>query len=155
MGLVLCGRNNGTGRWADPHLCPLLRLTYIFCLKHQGEVLRRARHLQTLPQKSKSKSHCDWRSVSQYVLVSSPNMGLLTRDFFFESYILVIFVAPSLTRVGSVMCQSLSLKSTVVSDYLLPQKAEGWVFILQTFGLAVGLCEYSKGNWTVSQFQVT
>jgi hypothetical protein len=28
-----------------------------------------------------SKSHCDWQSVSQYVLVSSPNLGHLTRDF--------------------------------------------------------------------------
>jgi hypothetical protein len=28
---------------------------------------------------SESELHCDWRSVSQYVLVSSPNMGLLTR----------------------------------------------------------------------------
>jgi hypothetical protein len=49
--------------------------------------------------KSKSKSHCDWRSVSQYVLVSSPNMGLLTIEFFSPlSYCLVIFGAPSLTR---------------------------------------------------------
>jgi hypothetical protein len=48
--------------------------------------------------KSKSKSHCDWRSVSQYVLVSSPNLGLLTIDFFSQSYCLVLFGAPSLTR---------------------------------------------------------
>jgi hypothetical protein len=27
----------------------------------------------------KSKSHCDWRSVSQSVLVSSPHLGLITR----------------------------------------------------------------------------
>jgi hypothetical protein len=64
-----------------------------------------ARCWQTL-NFAKSKSLCDWRSVSQYVLVSSPNMGLLTRDFFFESFSLVIFGAPSLTRSGSVMCQS-------------------------------------------------
>jgi hypothetical protein len=46
---------------------------------------------------AKSKSHCNWRSVSQYVLVSSPNLGLFTR-FFFRSYCLVSFGAPSLTR---------------------------------------------------------
>jgi hypothetical protein len=34
---------------------------------------------------SQSQSHfaTDGRSVSQYVLVSSPNMGLLSRDFLF------------------------------------------------------------------------
>jgi hypothetical protein len=54
---------------------------------------------------SKSKSHCDWWSVSQYVLVSSPNLGLLTR-FFFQSYYLVFLGRPLWREVGSVMCVS-------------------------------------------------
>jgi hypothetical protein len=38
-------------------------------------------------------------TVSQSVLVSSPNLGLLTRGFFFfQNYRLVLFGAPSLTR---------------------------------------------------------
>jgi hypothetical protein len=49
--------------------------------------------------KSKSKSHYDWRSVSQYVLVSSPNLGLLTRYFFFPKLLSCLFFGePSLTR---------------------------------------------------------
>jgi hypothetical protein len=47
--------------------------------------------------KSKSKSHCDWRSVSRYVLVSSPNLGHLTRVFF-SKLLSCFFGAPSLTR---------------------------------------------------------
>jgi hypothetical protein len=51
------------------------------------------------PLKAKSKSHYDWRSVSQYVMVSSPNLGLLTIVFFSsQSYCFVLFGAPSLTR---------------------------------------------------------
>jgi hypothetical protein len=64
--------------------------------------------------KSKSKSRCDWRSVSQYVLVSSPNLRLLTRDLFFQSYCLVFLGIRLWREVGSVMCHSLSLKSTIV-----------------------------------------
>jgi hypothetical protein len=50
------------------------------------------------PTAIQSQSHfeTDGQSVSQYVLVSSPNMELLTRVFFFESYCLVIFLGRSL-----------------------------------------------------------
>jgi hypothetical protein len=52
-----------------------------------------------------------------------PDLGLLTRDnlflfFFLESYCLVIWGRPLWREVGSVICQSLSLQSTVVIQYL-------------------------------------
>jgi hypothetical protein len=44
---------------------------------------------------SNSKSHCDWRSVSQTVLVSSSHLGLMTRYLLlFDSYSLVIVGRP-------------------------------------------------------------
>jgi hypothetical protein len=46
----------------------------------------------------KSKSHCDWRSVSQYVLVSNPIWGLWP-DIYYCLTVTVLFLgAPSLTR---------------------------------------------------------
>jgi hypothetical protein len=53
--------------------------------------LSRVRWMHSIPlhPKSKSKSHYDRRSVSRYVLVSCPHLGLLTRVFFFQRYGLV------------------------------------------------------------------
>jgi hypothetical protein len=50
--------------------------------------------------KSKSKSHCDWRSVRQSVSLGvAPHLGLITRYLLlFDCYGLVIVGAPSLTR---------------------------------------------------------
>jgi hypothetical protein len=59
-------------------------------------------------------------TVSQSVCLGvEPNLGLLTRNiyFFFESYSLVLFGAPSLTR-GRVCHLSVYSQSTVVSQYL-------------------------------------
>jgi hypothetical protein len=65
--------------------------------------------------KSKSKSHCDWRSVSQYVLVSSPNMGHLTRDFFFWKLRSCLLLGRPLWReVGSVMYE-MSISDSLVN----------------------------------------
>jgi hypothetical protein len=59
-------------------------------------------------------------TVSQSVRLGvEPNLGLLTRAFFFfQSYCLVFWGRPLWREIGSVMCKSLSLKSTVVSQYL-------------------------------------
>jgi hypothetical protein len=67
-----------------------------------------SRHEKSSKSKSKSKSklHWDWRSVSQYVLVSSPIMGLFTRDFFFFKLRPCLLLGRPLWReVGSVMCE--------------------------------------------------
>jgi hypothetical protein len=60
-------------------------------------------------------------TVSQSVCLGvKPNLGLLTRDFFFfpQSYCLV-FLRRSLWReVGSVICQFLWLQSAVVCQYI-------------------------------------
>jgi hypothetical protein len=57
--------------------------------------------------KSKSKSHWDWRSLSQSVLVSSPHLGLMTRYLLlFDSYSLLIVGRPLWREDGSVFCQS-------------------------------------------------
>jgi hypothetical protein len=71
---------------------------------------------------SESELLNNWRSVSQSVCLGvEPNLGLLTRDIiiiiFFESYILVLFGAPSLTR-GRVCHLSVYSQSTVVGQYL-------------------------------------
>jgi hypothetical protein len=65
------------------------------CLRLDTRLLT-TRHYSTLPgAKSKSKSHCDWRSVSQSVLISSPHLGLMTRYLLlFDSYSLVIVGRP-------------------------------------------------------------
>jgi hypothetical protein len=60
--------------------------------------------------KPKSKSHYDWRSVSQYVLVSSPIWDFWLQIFFFFSKLLSCLCgAPCLTRGRvchlSVFCQ--------------------------------------------------
>jgi hypothetical protein len=59
-------------------------------------------------------------TVSQSVCLGvEPDLGLLTRDnFFLESYCFVIWGRPLWREVGSVICQSLSLQSTVVIQYL-------------------------------------
>jgi hypothetical protein len=57
--------------------------------------------------RTKSKSHYDWRSASQYVLVSSPNLGLLTRDFFFQSNCLVFFGGALSDERSGLSCVSL------------------------------------------------
>jgi hypothetical protein len=47
------------------------------------------------PTKSKSKSHCDWRSDNQQILMSSPTWGHLTRYLLlFDSYGLVFLEHP-------------------------------------------------------------
>jgi hypothetical protein len=65
-----------------------------------------------------TKSHYDWRSVSQYVLVSSPILDFWPVIFFLQSFCLVFWGRPFWREVGSDVCQSLSLKSTRVSHYL-------------------------------------
>jgi hypothetical protein len=53
----------------------------------------------TVETMSKSKSHCDWRSVSQKVLVSSPIWGSCPDIYYcFDSCGLVLCGAPSLKR---------------------------------------------------------
>jgi hypothetical protein len=59
----------------------------------------------------KSKSHCDWRSVSQSVSLDvEPHLGLMTRYLvLFDSYGLVCFFfagRPLWRKGGSVFCQS-------------------------------------------------
>jgi hypothetical protein len=56
--------------------------------------------------KSKSKSHCDWRSVSQSVSLGvEPHLGLMTRYLLlFDSYGLVSVQRPLLWEGGSVFC---------------------------------------------------
>jgi hypothetical protein len=55
--------------------------------------------------KSKSKSHCDWRPVSQQVLMSSPHLELMTRHFLlFDIYGLVFVGRPLWREDGSVSC---------------------------------------------------
>jgi hypothetical protein len=71
-----------------------------------------------VPCISKSKSHYDWRSVSQYVLVSSPIWDIWPEIPPPPSYCLVFLGRPLWREVGSVICQSLSLQSTTVSHYL-------------------------------------
>jgi hypothetical protein len=58
------------------------------------------------PQKSKSKSHCDWRSVSQSVNLSvEPHVGLMTCYLLlFDSYGLVFVARPLWREDGSVFC---------------------------------------------------
>jgi hypothetical protein len=99
--------------------------------------------------KSKSKSLCDWRSVSQYVLVSSPNLGHLNRDFFFDCFSLVIFGAPSLTRGRVCHVSVLSLKSTVVSQYLqLFTYALQIYKVLNTFTKVMKYIQYIQASFS-------
>jgi hypothetical protein len=71
-----------------------------------------------LGTESESELLYNWRSVSQYVLVSSPIWDFWPEIFFFsESYSLVLIGAPSLTR-GRVYHLSVYSLSTVVSKYL-------------------------------------
>jgi hypothetical protein len=72
-------------------------------------------HLSDCDLSQKSKSHCDWRSVSQWVSLGvEPHLGLMTRYLLlFDSYGLVFFCgAPSLTR-GRVYLLSESLRALV------------------------------------------
>jgi hypothetical protein len=85
--------------------------------------LRHYRDTCVVPsQESESESHYNWQSVSQsvsqYVLVPSPIWDFWPEIFFFESYCLVIWWRPLWREVGSVICQSLSIQSTVTSKYL-------------------------------------
>jgi hypothetical protein len=65
------------------------------------------RNSSEVNSKVKSKSHCDWRSVGQSVLVSSPHLGLMTRYLLlFDSYSLVIVGRPLWREDGSVFYQS-------------------------------------------------
>jgi hypothetical protein len=64
---------------------------------------------------SGSKSHCDRRSVSQYILVSSPIWDFWP-VFFFKVSVLSFFGAPSLTR-GRVCHWSLQ-QSVIIYNYL-------------------------------------
>jgi hypothetical protein len=105
--------------------------------------------------KSKSKSHYDWRSVNQHVLVSSQNLGLLTRDFFFLTKVIVLSFLGSLLwrEVWFVMCQSSSLKSTVVSQYLqkylhLNKNVQCWTHLQydKIFTIYTGLVQSRLGT---------
>jgi hypothetical protein len=54
--------------------------------------------------KSKSKSHCDWQSVSQSVCLGvKPKSGTFDQRFFFQNYCLVFLGRPLWWEVGSVM----------------------------------------------------
>jgi hypothetical protein len=63
---------------------------------------------------AKSKSHYDWRSVSKYVLVSSPLWDLWPIFFFFQICCFVSVGSPLWREVWSVFCQS--FVSTVYSS---------------------------------------
>jgi hypothetical protein len=77
---------------------------------------------------SESELHYNWQSVSQSVSMSWCRAQSGTFDqrsyffffffFFFESYCLVIWGRPLWREVRSVICQSLSIQSTVVSIYI-------------------------------------
>jgi hypothetical protein len=109
--------------WVDSVPDPLL-------LRKSGSAGNRSQELRICSQelwpldhrggiKSKSKSHCGWRSASQYVLVSSPIWDFWPEIFFFlQSYCLVFLGRPLWREVGSVICQSLSLQSTIVSQHI-------------------------------------
>jgi hypothetical protein len=75
--------------------------------------------LITVGVKSKSKSHYNWRSVSQYVLVSSPLWDLWS-DFFFSSKLLSCLCGGALSdeRSGLSFVSLLSIQSIVASQYL-------------------------------------
>jgi hypothetical protein len=81
------------------------------------------RCIESCQSESESESELlyNWRSVSQYVLVSSPIWdfwpGIFYLFIFFLSYSLVLFGAPSLTR-GRVRHLSVYSQSTVVSIYI-------------------------------------
>jgi hypothetical protein len=67
--------------------------------------------------KSKSKSHCDWRSVSHSVSLGVElHLGLMTRYLLpFDSYGLVFCRTPSLTRGRVCLLSMLRLRLSVVS----------------------------------------
>jgi hypothetical protein len=70
-----------------------------------------SQHMQNkpnwFPSESESESVYDWRSVSQYVLVSSPVWGSWPdSNWLFHSCGPVLFVRPLWREVGSVFCQS-------------------------------------------------
>jgi hypothetical protein len=69
---------------------------------------------------SESDSHCDWRSVSQYVLVSSPIIGLLTIDNFF-----FFFTSQELHYVGIAGCQWLRSEPVTAVTCMLPNSNIG------------------------------
>jgi hypothetical protein len=63
----------------------------------------------------KSKSHCDWRSVSQSVCLGvEPKSGTFDQRFFFQSYCLVFLGRPLWREVGSVMCQSFGIYTGLI-----------------------------------------
>jgi hypothetical protein len=87
---------------------------------HQG-LLYYIRASSVLQSQVKVKVKVTLRlTVSQPLCLSvEPNLGILTRDFFFFKFTVLSYLGRPLWReVGSVMCQSSSLKSTVVSHYL-------------------------------------
>jgi hypothetical protein len=64
---------------------------------HMKEVIRRVL-LSTAPPESESELLYNWRSVSQYVLVSSPSRDFWPEIFFSKLLFWLFFGAPSLTR---------------------------------------------------------
>jgi hypothetical protein len=76
--------------------------------------------------KSESESQYDRQSVSQYVLVSSPIWNFWPK-IFFRSYCLVFLGRPLWREVGSVICQSLLLQSTIASHYLQQIFTLNWI----------------------------
>jgi hypothetical protein len=119
--LKLRADNSSPGRHANfmnsPVKCEQIttsRLVSFLFLKSNSEHLLK---------QSESELLYNWQSVSQYVLVSSPIWDFWPEIFFFwggggGSYCLVIWGRPLWREVGSVICQSLSLQSTVVSQHL-------------------------------------
>jgi hypothetical protein len=68
----------------------------------------------TLNSLLKSKSHCDCQSVSQYVLLSSPHLGLMTRYLLLFDSSVFFCGAPTLTRARvCILCILLALASAV------------------------------------------
>jgi hypothetical protein len=99
--------------------------------------------------KSKSKSHCDWRSVSQYVLVSSPIWDFWPEIFFLKVTVLSFSGRPLWREVGSVMCQSLLLKSTTVSNYLQLFTSEFKIYkVLNTFTKTIKYIQYVQASFS-------
>jgi hypothetical protein len=92
--------------------------------------------------KVKSKSHCDWRSVSQYILVSSPIWDFWP-EIFFTKLLSCLFGAPSLTR-GRV-CHVLVFVIEVYNSQSLFTTIYIWIkiyIVLNTFKKKIKYLQY-------------
>jgi hypothetical protein len=87
--------------WPDIYCCLTVTVLLLW-----GALSDERMGLSFVELNSKSKSHCDWRLVSQSVLVSSPHPVLVTGYLLlFDSYSLVIVGRPLWREDGSVFCE--------------------------------------------------